>query len=183
LTVGDPSTLAVFLEDGIAVVGVLIAAAAIGLSYATGNHWWDAAGSITIGCLLGVAAVLLIVKNRGYLIGKSIPEKVRDGVIAMLTADPAIERVLDFKSATLDVDVYRVKCEVEVNGHALLDRYLRASLPREFEAIGSDYESFKRFAIEYADRIPRLIGKRIDRLEAKVQAAHPSIRHIDIEVN
>ncbi len=183
LTSGDPSTLAVFLEDGIAVVGVLVAAAAIGLSYVTGNHWWDAAGSITIGCLLGVAAVLLIVKNRAYLIGKAIPEDIRDGVIAMLVADPAIERVLDFKSMTLDVDVYRVKCEVEVNGHALLDRYLQKSLPREFEAIGGDYESFKRFAIEYADRIPRLIGKRIDALEAKVQKQHPSIRHIDIEVN
>ncbi|MDO8621900.1 MAG: cation diffusion facilitator family transporter, partial [bacterium] len=166
LTSGDPSTLAVFLEDGIAVVGVLIAAAAIGLSYATGNHWWDAAGSITIGCLLGVAAVLLIVKNRGYLIGKSMPDDLREDVIAILTADPAIERVLDFKSTVLNVGVYRVKCEVEINGHALLDEYFHDSLEGEFEDIGGDYEAFKRFAIAYADRIPRLIGTRIDELEA-----------------
>lgn len=183
LTDGDPSTLAVLLEDGIAVVGVLIAAAAIGLSFLTGNHTWDAIGSITIGMLLGVAAVLLIVKNRAYLIGRAIPEELREGVIVMLAADPAIERVLDFKSMTLDVDVYRVKCEVEINGHALLDEYLRESLPGEFEYIGGDYEAFKRFAIEYADRIPRLIGTRIDAVEAAIQAKYPSIRHIDIEVN
>ncbi|MDO8599709.1 MAG: cation diffusion facilitator family transporter [bacterium] len=180
---GDPSTLAVFLEDGIAVIGVLVAAAAIGCSYLTGNHVWDAIGSITIGCLLGVTAVLLIVKNRGYLIGKAIPEELQEDVIAMLTVDPAIERVLDFKSVTLNVGVYRVKCEVEINGHALLNDYLRDSLSAEFEDIGGDYETFKRFAIEYADRIPRLIGTRIDTLEASIQGKYPSIRHIDIEVN
>ncbi|MBI4434217.1 cation diffusion facilitator family transporter [Candidatus Uhrbacteria bacterium] len=183
LVAGDPSTLAVLLEDGIAVLGVIIAAVAIGLSFVTGNHAWDAAGSITIGCLLGIAAVLLIVKNRTYLIGKAIPEELRDEVVALLVADPAIERVLDFKSMTLDVGVYRVKCEVEINGHALLDDYFRESLEGEFEDMSGDYEAFKRFAVAYADRIPRLIGTRIDELEADIQAKHPSIRHIDIEVN
>lgn len=180
---GDPSTLAVLLEDGIAVIGVLVAALALGLSYATGNHLWDAVGSVMIGCLLGIAAVLLIVKNREYLIGKSIPDDIRDGIIAILVADPAIERVLDFKSTVLSVGACRVKCEVEINGHALLDEYCQESLHVEFEDIGGDYEAFKRFAIAYADRIPRLIGTRIDALEADIQAKYPSIHHIDIEVN
>jgi len=183
LATGDPSTLAVLLEDGVAVIGVLVAAAAVGLSYVTGNHWWDAVGSIMVGCLLGIAAVLLIVKNRGYLIGKSMPDDIREDVIAILTADPAIERVIDFKSTVLNVGIYRVKFEVEINGHALLDEYFQESLEGAFEDIGGDYEAFKRFAIAYADRIPRLIGTRIDELEADIQAKHPSIRHIDMEVN
>jgi len=44
---------AVFLEDLIAVGGVGVAATGIGLSAVTGNSMYDAAGSITIGLLMG----------------------------------------------------------------------------------------------------------------------------------
>ncbi len=183
LNEGDPSTLAVFLEDGIAVLGVLIASAAIGLSYVTGNGLWDAVGSIIISVLLGVAALILISKNRGYLIGKAMPEEIQDEILELLASDPAVERVLDFKSTTLDVGVYRLTCEVEINGHALIGDYLQQSLPDAFEEIDGNYESFKRFVVTHTDRIPRLIGTHIDLLEAKIQAMFPGIRHVDIEVN
>lgn len=180
---GDPATLSVYFEDGIAVVGVLIATVAIGLSYLTGNHIWDSLGSICVGLLLALAALMLIMKNRGYLIGRAMPQAMQEEVIEFLTADPAIERVLDFKSTTLDVGVYRIKCDVEINGAALLDDYMQQSLQGEFEDIDGDYESFKRFAVQFADRIPRLIGRRVDELEETLKVMNPGIRHIDIEVN
>ena len=69
----------------------------------TGNTYWDAGGSIVIGIMLGVMAIILININRGFLIRKSIPKEIEERVIEILEADPAIERVLDFKSVVIDI--------------------------------------------------------------------------------
>jgi solute carrier family 30 (zinc transporter), member 9 len=163
---GDPSTLAVLLEDGIAVVGVIIAAISIMLSKYTGQHIWDALGSIIIGVLLGTMAIILIIKNRTYLIGKQISPDLQEKIIAKLESEPAIEKVLDFKSNTLDIGIYRIKCEIEFNGMVLLKEIMKNnSLEDEYEEIKHDYEEFKRFCFDYADRIPRLVGRKIDEIE------------------
>lgn len=184
LKLADPMTLAVYLEDAVAVLGVMIAAAAIGATYVTGALVWDALGSIVISVLLALTALTLIIKNRTYLLGRAIPEELQEEVIAILEADPAIEKVVDFKSTMLGWGVYRIKCEVEFNGGALLrEAYRRRSMKDQFEEIRADFGEFKRFLADYADQIPRLMGKKIDEIEKRLRAKHPSIRHIDIEIN
>jgi len=181
---GDPSTLAVFFEDGLAVIGVAIAAFSLLLAKYTGNHVYDAIGSIIIGISLGVVALILIVKNRVYLVGKQIPEDLQDKIIAKLEADPAIESVLDFKSNTLDIGIYRIKCEIEFNGMVLLQEIMKNnSLEDEYEEIKDDYEEFKRFCFDYADRIPRLVGRKIDEIETELKKENPGVKYIDIEIN
>jgi zinc transporter 9 len=181
---GDPSTLAVFFEDGVALLGICIAFLAIGLSLLTGSHVYDAMGSIVIGILLGGAAMFLILKNRSFLMGRSIPDEVEEDIITMIEEDPAIERVLDFKSTVLNVGIFRIKCEIEFNGNALL-REISESVPLKdaYEDVREDYEEFKKFCVDYADRIPRLVGKRIDDIEKRIKTKHPSVRYIDIELN
>ena len=184
LALADPMTLAVYLEDAVAVLGVGIAALSVALSYYTGSVVWDACGSLIIAALLGFVAIVLILKNRAFLIGHSIPEDLQEKVIALLEADPAIEKVIDFKSTVMGWGVYRIKCEVEFNGGALLRAASgRSSMQEQFEEIEGDVEDFKRFLADYADRIPRLIGRKIDEIEKRIREKYPSIRHIDIEVN
>lgn len=184
IELADPSTLAVCLEDSVAVIGVVIAAISISVSYMTGNPVWDAIGSIIIATLLGLVAVTLIAKNRSYLIGRSIPDDDKEAIMDVLRAEPAIERVIDFKSTVLDIGVYRVKFEVEFNGAALMNEaYQQESLLSEFDNISNDYEAFKRFCVWYADRIPRMMGKKIDEIESRVRDACPEARYIDIEIN
>lgn len=184
IELADPTTLAVLFEDSVAVVGVVIAALAIGLSYLSQSPVWDAVGSLMIGVMLAIVAVALIVKNKSYLIGRAIPEELREEIIKFLVADPMIEKVIDFKSTVLDIGVYRIKCEVEITGSALLkDAYKRSTLQSEFDDVQNNFEDFKRFCVDYANRIPRLIGKRIDEVEAKLTKKFPSVRHIDIEIN
>lgn len=55
----DPTVKVVVVEDSAAVVGLLIAALGIGLHQITGDHRWDAIGSIAIGCLLAFVAYRL----------------------------------------------------------------------------------------------------------------------------
>jgi cation diffusion facilitator family transporter len=67
----DPTSFAVLLEDGAAIVGLGFAAAGIALSHVTGSPVYDGVGSIAIGCVLAVVAVLLAYESRGLLIGES----------------------------------------------------------------------------------------------------------------
>lgn len=181
---GDPTVLAVVYEDGVAVFGVLLAAISVGLSYFTGNPVWDSVGSIFIGILLALVAVVLILKNKRYLVEKSIPEEIKERIIEILVADPMIERVYDFKSSTVELGKYRAKCEVEVNGTALFKEVSNGVMLKEdYETVKEDYQEFVRFCVEYTDRVPRVIGTRIDELEDRIKKEIPAVRHIDIEIN
>ena len=181
---GDPTTLAVVYEDGIAVIGVLIALLSLALVYFTGYAYWDAIGSIIIGILLGVAAIVLINKNRHYLITKSIPQGILKEVKEILMADPSIEKIYDFKSAIFDADKYLIKCDVEFNASALMKDLSKYNfLTNGYEDVQGDQEEFNKFCVEYLDRVPRLVGKKIDEIEKKIKDRFPQIVFIDIEIN
>lgn len=181
---GDPATAAILYEDGVAVLGVIIAFFSTILSKLTHNFLWDGIGSIIIGVLLGIVAIILINKNREFLIAKSVPEKVKKKIIKILEADPSIEKVIDFKSAILDIGRFRVKCEVEFNGTGLLKEiYKDDFLKQEYELVKKDYGEFAKFCADYVDRVPRLIGNKIDEIEKNVQKQVPEIKHLDIEIN
>jgi len=181
---GDPAALAVFYEDGVALLGIFIASVSILLTRLTGQIFYDAAGSILIGILLGAIAAVLINKNRRFLTKKSIPEELKEKIIEIMIADPAIEKVLDFKSSVIDVGIYRIKCEVEFNGPGLLKEIFgKGEIREEYDEVKNDYNKFVKFCVDYADRIPRLIGKKMDEIEKKIQAEAPQIKHIDIEIN
>lgn len=181
---GDPTTIAILYEDGVAVLGVLTAFVGITLSYYTHNVYWDALSSVVVGILLAIIAVLLINKNREFLMEKAIPEDLKEEIIALLEAEPAIEKVIDFKSSIINIGEYRIKCEIEFNGPALFKEIREAGdIREEYEAIKDDYDEFVRFCVEYVDRIPRLMGNKIDEIEKKLQKEIPGIKHIDIEIN
>ena len=66
----DPTIFVVLFEDSAACIGVVIAGAGVGLSWATGIGTFDALGSILIGILLAVTAALLAIETKGLLIGE-----------------------------------------------------------------------------------------------------------------
>lgn len=184
LAEGDPATVAVVYEDTVALFGVAVAALGVVATYITGNPLWDALGSIAIGLCLAAVAVVLIEKNRGFLIGKSIPEDVQEGIVEMLESDPHIDKVIDFKSTVLDVGRYHIKCEVEWNGSALLKQLFDGDdLDETYAEVCADYTEFKRFIAYTANRVPRLMGRVIDDIEKRIVSAFPGVAHIDIEIN
>ncbi|MCG2620743.1 cation transporter [Arthrobacter sp. I2-34] len=89
----NPTLRAVFAEDSAALVGILIAFAGILLHELTGSAVPDAVGSILIGVLLGVIAVVLIDRNRRFLVGQSVTPEIRRLTARMLLQQPQIERV------------------------------------------------------------------------------------------
>ena len=80
-------------EDSAALVGVLIAAAALAVHQFTASAVPDAVGSILIGVLLGLVAVLLINRNRWFLIGQEVDPRVRNATLRALLDLPEVDRV------------------------------------------------------------------------------------------
>lgn len=93
LRTSDPTLRAVFFEDAAAIVGVLIAFVGILLHQVTESAVPDAIGSILVGILLAVVAVVLIERNRSFLVGVAVDPRIRSAVIARLTGHRLITSV------------------------------------------------------------------------------------------
>jgi cation diffusion facilitator family transporter len=93
LTTSDPTLRAVFAEDAAALIGLVIAAVGIAAHQISGSPIPDAIGSILVGLLLGVVGIVLIDRNRRFLVGQSVPPKLRKETIAVLTSYDEVDRV------------------------------------------------------------------------------------------
>lgn len=93
LVTSDPTLRAVLAEDAAALVGLVIAAGGVTAHQLTGSAVPDAIGSILVGLLLGVVGVVLIDRNRRFLVGQSVPRAIRAQTIAALNSYEEVERV------------------------------------------------------------------------------------------
>ena len=175
----DPAVVAVVLEDAAACVGVLVAMVAIGLTRLTGETYWDAMGSITIGLLLGAVAIWLIRRNAQLLVGSSIPSAIREQVLRIIEQDPAVEEVVDLKTRILDTETYRIKADIRFEGDVLASK-LRPQLRSAYDNIQT-YEDFEKFAFEFGDDVVELLAKEIDAIEKRIRRQVPQAKHMDLE--
>lgn len=97
----DPAIFVVLFEDSAACIGVVIAAIGIGLSWVTGNHVFDAIGSILIGILLGVTAILLAVEVKGLLIGEAAGPEIERAIREKLGERPEILAINELRTLHL----------------------------------------------------------------------------------
>ncbi len=180
----DPVTLAVVYEDGAAVLGVLVALAAQFLVHFTGNNIYDSIGGIIVGLILGFLAIVLIMKNYQYIIGKSLNEETTKEISEFLLEDPCIENISEFKSVAIDVNKYRIYITVEWNGSPLYEEiYEAGDLQDEYNDIKDSFKKFTKLMIKTTDRIPRLVGAHIDKIEKNIREKFPEIVYVDIEIN
>lgn len=116
LATSDPTLRAVFAEDSAALVGVAIAAAGLGVHQLTGSPVPDAVGSILIGILLAVVAVVLINRNQRYLVGQMADPEVRAAAIRALLAAPEVSRVTYLRLEVIGPRMLFVVGDVDLTG-------------------------------------------------------------------
>jgi divalent metal cation (Fe/Co/Zn/Cd) transporter len=93
LNTSNPTLRAVFFEDAAALIGILIAVTGVALHEVTGSAVPDAIGSILVGLLLGLVALVLIDRNRRFLVGENVRPEVRTEVLRRLLERPDVDRV------------------------------------------------------------------------------------------
>lgn len=189
-TGADPAATAVMMEDGAAVAGLAIAGGCSALVQATGNAVWDGVGSISVGLLLGVVAVVLIQRNRKWLIGKSMPREDEQQVVEFLNADKVIRAVYDAKSEELGIGKYRFKAEIAFDGEEIARRCLqRCGTSRLYQRVtraassNSAPGALDAVFLHYTDMVVTTMGTEVDRLEREIQAMNPGIKYVDLETD
>src|SRR5215470_3607307 len=116
LATSDPTLRAVFAEDSAALVGLVIAAAGLGAHELTGSATPDAIGSILVGVLLAVVAVMLINLNRRYLVGEEADPRVRAAAIQALLDMPEVARVTYLRLEVVGPRMVSVIGDVDLTG-------------------------------------------------------------------
>ncbi|HQW77258.1 MAG TPA: cation diffusion facilitator family transporter, partial [Dokdonella sp.] len=95
----------IFGEDLAALLGLVFALIAVVLTMITGNPLWDALGTLAIGALLIIVAILISIEVKAMLIGQSIEPRSRQRLLEFLQHRPEIEKVYNLLTLQLGNDV------------------------------------------------------------------------------
>ena len=172
----DPATVAILLEDGVAVLGVIVAGTGILLAKMTGDGTWDAIGSLIVGLLLGGVALHLVLANRELLLGRSIPEATVDSFIEILRRRPSVREVRDVKTREISSAAYALKAEISFD-ERWLARRLAESAPADLGAVNRD-----ALLRRLAGKTLAIMREENAALEEATRAGIPQARHIDLEI-
>jgi cation diffusion facilitator family transporter len=108
-----PELPAVLLEDAAALVGLLLALGGVTMAEITGDASWDAAGSVGIGVLLGVVALLLAREMKSLLIGEASGPAIERTIRGAIADGPEVQRIIHLRTMYLGPDELLVAAKVE----------------------------------------------------------------------
>lgn len=117
----DPTIPVVLLEDTAAVLGLIIAFLAIGISALTHHPLADALGSIVIGVLLCSVGLLLARYTRSLLLGEGVTPEVRARTLALVEATPGVLQVTQFLSMHLGPEAVILALKVRFEPKMVLE--------------------------------------------------------------
>jgi divalent metal cation (Fe/Co/Zn/Cd) transporter len=126
-------------EDIAALLGLVLALGAVGLTLLTGDPLFDGLGSVAIGALLILIALALTIEIKGLLIGQSVESSLRHAIQETIMGREEVEHVLNLITLQLGTDVMvAVKAKMRNVGSALevaeainrCERTLREAFPQ-----------------------------------------------------
>jgi cation diffusion facilitator family transporter len=106
-----PELPVVLLEDLGALVGLVLALGGVGLTMVTGNPVWDGVGTMCIGALLAVIAVILIAETKSLLIGEGATRAVLDDIVRELQNE-RVRKVIHIRTQYLGPDELLVAAKI-----------------------------------------------------------------------
>jgi len=111
----DPTTFMVLFEDSAALLGIAIAAVATFFSWKLKLPWIDGAGSILIGLVLAIVAVLLARESKELLIGERASPELSAAVRETASEDPCVRQVVDITTSQMGPDQVIATISVEID--------------------------------------------------------------------
>ena len=109
----QPELPVVLLEDLGAEAGLLFALAGVVLGHITHNPRWDAVGSVAIGVLLVVIAIILATEMKSLLVGESASSEDQQLILTVMMQQPAVTTVIYMRTEHLSPDEVLLAAKVE----------------------------------------------------------------------
>jgi cation diffusion facilitator family transporter len=109
----SPELPVVLLEDLGALLGLVVALAGVSLAMVTGDARFDAAGSVAIGLLLGLIAIVLAIEMRSLLLGEAASPADRQAIRTAIARTMTIDRVIHMRTQHFGPDQLLVALKVQ----------------------------------------------------------------------
>ena len=108
-----PELPVVLLEDFGALMGLVFAFVCVLLAKITGNAVWDGVGTLSIGVLLGVIAIVLAIETKSLLIGEGALSEQSAAITSAITGSPEVLHLIDLRSEYLGPETLLVAAKIE----------------------------------------------------------------------
>ncbi|MGW7007956.1 cation diffusion facilitator family transporter [Streptomyces sp. NPDC054933] len=109
-----PELPVVLLEDFGALIGLVLALGGVGLSLATGDGVWDGVGTLCIGALLIVIALVLAAETKSLLLGESAGPETVAAIRAAAVDGEVVTRVIHMRTLHLGPEELLVAAKIAV---------------------------------------------------------------------
>jgi cation diffusion facilitator family transporter len=112
----SPELPVVILEDIAALVGLILAFGGVGLTVLTGDALWDAVGTLAIGVLLILVAIILGIETSSLLVGEGATEKDNTKIAEAIKKTKGIQDIIHMKTLYIGPDELMVGAKIAVKG-------------------------------------------------------------------
>lgn len=110
----SPELPVVILEDIAALLGLVFAFVGVGLTVLTHDVIWDAIGTLAIGALLVLVAIVLGIETSSLLVGEGATEKDNSKIASALRGSKGVEDIIHMKTLYLGPDELMVAAKIAV---------------------------------------------------------------------
>ncbi|MBO1418924.1 cation diffusion facilitator family transporter [Streptomyces sp. FH025] len=125
-TAKAPELPVVLLEDTGALIGLVLALLGVSLTVVTGDGVWDGVGTLAIGVLLVLIAVVLALETKSLLLGESADKESVRRIRAALVDGEAVTGVIHMRTLHLGPEELLVAAKIAVNAEDSAARVARA---------------------------------------------------------
>jgi len=122
----QPELPVVLLEDVGALIGLFFALGGVITAHVTDDARWDAVGSISIGLLLIVIAIVLVIEMKSLLIGESASADMREAIIAAIESSAHVDQLIHIRTEHIGPDEILVGAKIEYSSSLSADQLVAA---------------------------------------------------------
>ncbi|MCX2971595.1 MULTISPECIES: cation diffusion facilitator family transporter [Streptomyces] len=121
-----PELPVILLEDLGALLGLVLALGGVGLALLTGNGVWDGVGTVCIGVLLVVIAIVLAVETKSLLLGESAGRADLAAIRAAMVDGEAVTGIIHMRTLHLGPEELLVAAKIAVRHDDTAEEVARA---------------------------------------------------------
>ncbi len=162
----DPTTYTVLFEDSAAILGLIVALAAVFSAHQLNAIYLDATASVVIGVILAVVAILLAYESKGLLVGEAVDPETLESIKRVAEADPRVEQVKNALTMYFGPRTILLAMDLQFRKD-LSAAEVEESIDHMEEIITGQYPDIKHIFVESESIAPRQPRKATPWLVAK----------------